>query len=489
MTGMELERAAVVGGEERGERVNVRSGRLDFMVPHLLRSQLLRPGFVRMSLRLGMAQQMPAWAKLQFTNAGVSAEDLDRVLGRITSLGSWADEWESLGRSHEQAARDALTLGRQRDAAGHFLAASAAYNFAQYVIFIDLDRKRALHESCVRAYAAGAPYFDPPAIPFEVPYRRRAMQGYLRLPSIQGPAPVVVLFHGTNAVKEELHWWSDALLDRGIATLTFDGPGLGHTFHRLSMVAEPRPVGMAILNQIEARPELNPNAVALFGQSLGGYMAIRMAAHDRRVRAVAAVSPPYSADIYWNVTLASMRRELASFYNISEQEMGAEIDKITLATTLGDLRCPLMVSGGGHDLITPGREAWRIFEGARCERELVFYPRGTHDCFNVLGDLRPRMVAWLARQLERHHGPLRPGRPRVEHEPGAGWSAAEVVNPDFADALRGEPRRIEWRHRETESLPAHWRWRWHPAGQEPLEVVHRLAGTRLSPTTANGLAR
>src|SRR6185295_14583477 len=251
--------------------VNVRGGRLDFLAPHLLRSQFLRPGFVRLSLRLGMAQQMPGWAKLQFTNSGVSATDLDNVLGRITSLGSWADEWETLGRAHEQGARDALALGKSREAARRYLAASAAYNFAQYVIFIDVDRKQALHESCVRAYSLAAPLFDPPAQPFDVMYRRRAMRGYLRLPRTKGSAPVCVLFHGTNAVKEELHWWSEALLDRGIATITFDGPGLGETFHRLSMVAEPRPIGPAILNAIEARPELDPDAVAFFGQSLGGY--------------------------------------------------------------------------------------------------------------------------------------------------------------------------------------------------------------------------
>jgi hypothetical protein len=50
-----------------------------------------------------------------------------------------------------------------------------------------------------------------------------------------------------------------------------------------------------------------------------------MASHERRIRAVAAVSPPYSADIYWNVTLASMRRELASLYGITEEEMGASV--------------------------------------------------------------------------------------------------------------------------------------------------------------------
>jgi hypothetical protein len=32
----------------------------------------------------------------------------------------------------------------------------------------------------------------------------------------------------------------------------------------------------------------------------------------------------------------------------------------------------------------------------------VYYPGGAHDCFNVMSDLRPRMVSWLVRQLAGH---------------------------------------------------------------------------------------
>ena len=458
-------------------RMAVKGGKVEFLVPHLLRSQLLRPSFVRLSLRLGVAQQMPAWAKLQFTNAGVSPEDLKRVLGRITSLASWVDEWESLGRAHEQGGRDALALGRRRDAARRYLAASAAYNFAQYVVFLDIDRKRSLHESCVRSYASAAPLFDIPARPFEVTFRRKPMSGYLRVPPGAGPAPVVVIFNGTNAVREELHWWSEAFLERGIATVTFDGPGMGRTFHRLSMVAEPRPAGVAILNHIEGCPELDPDAVGFLGMSLGGYMAIRMASHDARVRAVAAVSPPFSADIYWNLTLAGMRRELAALYGIEEREMSAVIEKITLADVLPGLRCPLMVSGGGHDHITPGREAWRIFEGASCDRELVYYPRGAHDCFNVLADLRPRMVSWMSRHLEPHHAPARVAARSAVSE--AGPLAADVVDPEFADALNGEAEGIQWHRAESAGEPVHWSWPWRPEGREPIEIeVVRKIGRR-----------
>ena len=470
--------ASVQNGTSKATR-NVKGGRLELLVPHILRGQLLRPGFVRLSLRLGVAQQMPPWAKLQFTNAGVGHGDLTRVLGRITSLGSWVDEWEALGRAHEQGAQDALALGRVAEASRRFVAASAAYNFAQYVIFLDINRKRALHAACVRAYAQAAPLLDPPARPFEVLFRRQLMRGYIRVPKGVRPAPVVVAFNGTNAVKEEMHWWAEGMLERGLAVVTFDGPGLGRSWNRLSMVAEPRPVGVAILDHLETWPELDAGAVAFMGLSLGGYLAIRMAAFDSRIRAVAAVSPPYSAEVYWNVTLAGLRRELAGLYGMAEEEMGREVHRITLQQALPHLYCPLMISGGGHDLITPGEEAWRIYEESRCDRELVYYPRGGHDCFNVLGDLRPRMVSWLARQLKLHRSRSR--RPFPVHEANGNGALlpAEAVDLDFADALTGDAEPRRWNGPETRGLPAHFRPLMTPRANTRVEVVlrHAMAAT------------
>ncbi len=451
----------------------IRTGRLDTLVPHLIRGQLLRPNFVRMSLKLGIARQMPSWAKLQFLNAGVDRADLDRVLGRITSLESWADAWEWLAKQHEHAAREIEARGDHRGAAPRWLAASAAYNFSQYVIFMDMNRKRLLHEACSRTYAEGMPYFDPPVTRFEVPFRRKMMVGHLRVPrGATGPMPVVVMFNGTNSVKEELHWWSEAYLARGLACIMFDGPGMGQTFNRLSMVGDPRAMGAAILNHIETHPELDPGAVAFVGQSLGGHCAIRMAAHDSRIKAVAAVSPPFSVDVYWKVTLAGMRRELAALYGIEEREMEQVIDRITLAGDLPELACPLFVAGGGQDHITPGTEAWRIYQAARSEREIVYYERGGHDCFNVMSDLRPRLVSWLARQLEPHRGvaPQRRAWESGPHDPA--WNAADAVDPELADALCGELPHREWHEAEDACVPVRWEWPWARITPGRIEVVH-----------------
>ena len=457
--------------------MKIGGGRLDFLAPHLLRSPLLRPGFVRLSLRLGAARKLPSWARLQFTNSGISTEDLNLVLGRVTSLESWVEEWEKLGIQHEDAGAAELERGETAAAARELLTASAAYDFAQYVMFVDIRRKRALHESCVRAYAKAAPLLDPPARLFQISYRRNAVKGWLRVPVGRGPAPVVVLFHGTNGVKEELHWWTESLLERGLATLTFDGPGLGETFHRLSMVVEPRPLWNAIYQAIESEPLLDPGAVGLVGNSLGAYMALRMAAHDPHVRAVAAVSPPYSISIYWNLTMGGMRRELAALYNTTEAQMAAVVARMTLAGILPQLRAPLLVVGGGHDLITPGEEARHIFEEARCERQFIYYPAGAHDCFNVLGDLRPRVAGWLVAHLasaRRTRALARvPAAPAAVEDADA-WMAAEAVDPDFADELRGEAAPLRWRPVVPAPMPAHWSW-WRRSSGERVQIVFRHA--------------
>jgi len=155
--------------------------------------------------------------------------------------------------------------------------------------------------------------------------------------------------------------------------------------------------------------------------------------------------------------------------------MAKVIDRITLADVLPRLECPLMISGGGHDHITPGEEAWRIFEDAHCDRELVFYPRGAHDCFNVLADLRPRMVGWVVRHLEEHRA-----RSGARRAPEAGyetvWGAAEAVDPEFADALSGEPLPRQWNRRTDPGMPVQWDWPWHRETNDEIEVVLRRAG-------------
>ena len=103
---------------------------------------------------------------------------------------------------------------------------------------------------------------------------------------------------------------------------------------------------------------------------------------------------------------------------------------------------------------------------------------GAHDCFNVVSDLRPRMVSWLVRQLEKHHLPAAHDTINGDGRWEGGW-AAEAVDPDFADALRGDAPAREWIANGNGGMPVQWEWPWLKNAASRVEVVLRT-GSRSS---------
>jgi hypothetical protein len=106
----------------------------------------------------------------------------------------------------------------------------------------------------------------------------------------------------------------------------------------------------------------------------------------------------------------------------------------------------------------------------------VFYPGGAHDCFNVLADLRPRMVNWLDRQISRHRPSESARREEAVVALDGGFAAAEMVDPEFADALIGEAAPRQWHTNGLPGMPVQWEWPWSHAVNHAIEVVHRTAG-------------
>jgi len=59
------------------------------------------------------------------------------------------------------------------------------------------------------------------------------------------------------------------------------------------------------------------------------------------------------------------------------------------------IRSPLLVVGGGEDVIIPGDDAKKIFDEATCEKKLLFFEDGNHLCAEYAYDLVPRIEEWL----------------------------------------------------------------------------------------------
>src|ERR1700704_6459480 len=110
------------------------------------------------------------------------------------------------------------------------------------------------------------------------------MRGLLRNPAAVDRPPVLLMIPGLDSVKEELQATADYFLRRGIATLAIDGPGQGETeFARNIEPAYEKPAGAAI-DWLEGRHDVDASRIGVYGVSLGGYYAVRVAAPRPPVR-------------------------------------------------------------------------------------------------------------------------------------------------------------------------------------------------------------
>jgi esterase FrsA len=139
-------------------------------------------------------------------------------------------------------------------------------------------------------FLKAARYFDPPVERIEMPFDGRtgegkASIGLLRRPKDISRPPVVVVWGGIDAFKEERS--SEAYLRAGVATLAVDMPGVADA--PLAGSEDAERLWDAIFDYLEARTDLDGGRVGIHGGSTGGYWATKLA-HTHAARLCAAVN-------------------------------------------------------------------------------------------------------------------------------------------------------------------------------------------------------
>jgi fermentation-respiration switch protein FrsA (DUF1100 family) len=121
--------------------------------------------------------------------------------------------------------------------------------------------------------------------------------GHLRTPGDQpGPRPTVVIPNAMTGVKEQSvqAGYAHGLARAGFTTLVFDQRGFGESGGALRQHEdnESRLADLQVaVTHLVGRPDaVDPGRIAAFGVSIGGGLALKLAAFDSRVRAFGAVA-------------------------------------------------------------------------------------------------------------------------------------------------------------------------------------------------------
>jgi 2,6-dihydroxypseudooxynicotine hydrolase len=223
--------------------------------------------------------------------------------------------------------------------------------------------------------------------------------GNLRRPAGEKRPPLVLLVPGLDSTKEEFFRLENVFLDRGMATLSMDGPGQGESGYELPIRADYDVAVSTLLDAIAGRTDVDLDRVGLLGVSLGGYYAPRALAFEPRVKAGVGLSGPYKfSDIWDDVPPQTRETFVAKSFAKDDEEGRAKAAELDLNGVAERIQQPYLAITGKLDRLIP----WDQTERAANEAPngiFLLHEDGNHGCANVPYKTRPVAADWLREQL------------------------------------------------------------------------------------------
>ncbi|MEV0380363.1 alpha/beta fold hydrolase [Nonomuraea sp. NPDC050643] len=331
----------------------------------------------------------------------MTVSDFERVTRDLDSWEGWCAAWSSVAAEHEELGRQALATDRPLSAGRHLAQAALYFHFAKFVFVTDLDQMRRAHLRAVACLDDALPYLSPPGRRVEADFEGGTLAGILRLPPGPGPHPAVLMLSGLDSAKEEHRVVEQLFLERGLATFAVDGPGQGEAEYDLPIRADWSQPGKALLDALAAEPRIDAGRIGVWGVSLGGYYAPRVAAAaGDRIKACVALAGPYDFGDCWSglpvLTRETFRVRAGA---PSEEEARRIAYTLTMEGTASAITAPLLVVFGRKDRLIPWRQAERLAATAGGDSELLMLEEGNHGCANLTPWHRPYTADWLAQRL------------------------------------------------------------------------------------------
>jgi alpha-beta hydrolase superfamily lysophospholipase len=329
---------------------------------------------------------------------GLPQEITGSAIGRIRAMSAWGEAWSIAAAQELTFSREQVALGRADAAALALRNAALLYHVAAWEPVEDARSIRTMRSNSATLFTRAMGELDPASTRVEFPWKAGTLSGWLtRPPAIERPVPLVVMLNGITTSKEEMLLWSEPFLWRGLAVLTLDWPGSGEA----ALTTEPDPDCAGLTGLIIAAAEqerLDAARIALLGISLGGALAVRMAARDPRIAAVVSVTPPWDARVWLHRASPLMRRHFA-YHAGSESAVMEYATRFALRDSAHALTAPLLVIGAGGDLMVPPGEAVMLASAAPAVSTLSWHPGATHALFDRIPVWTAEAAGWIAETL------------------------------------------------------------------------------------------
>jgi 2,6-dihydroxypseudooxynicotine hydrolase len=332
---------------------------------------------------------------------GLDQPDVVRVVDKISDWSMWFPAWDDLGNEKLAAAEALQSRGWSRSAGEIFLQAGLAFHLAKIYAVRDEPFYRELTLKSIDAVDRGLPLVSAKYEKLVVPFSGHSITANLRFPWGTERPPLVIIVPGTESVKEEFPRWEQVYLDRGMATLTVNGPGQGETGFDLRIRADYETVAGALIDAVEGRDDLDATRIGMVGMSVGGYYATRAAAFEKRITALIQNGTPFSIGACWERGDLSPLYEQKIGWNLgaTSPEEGLRLaHTLDLAPVIELVDQPTLSIFGDKDALL--REETDLVPFLRSSKDEVFrFPDGNHGVTNHPSDHLGPGADWMKEKL------------------------------------------------------------------------------------------
>lgn len=326
--------------------------------------------------------------------------------------GRFYEVWMAAGQRMSVAATEAFAQGRTALASTLWLRASCAFATAYKPLYgapVD-ERLRAGHARQMETFERAMGTRDAPVERLKIRCDGATLPAYFLSASAgrDEVRPLLILNNGYDATLTDLYFaTAAAALQRGYHCLLFDGPGQCSTLIRdgVPMRADWEVVIGAVVDAASELQGVDTDRLALYGWSLGGYLAPRAAGHEPRLAACIADPGLYSISESFRDLAARLGADevrAADLVNLDEsliERMSRVIegDRIlrwsliqrgywvhgvdnlrdylraampfTMEECAEKIACPTLITHAEHDPLARG--AQRFFDRLRCPKTLL----------------------------------------------------------------------------------------------------------------------
>jgi alpha-beta hydrolase superfamily lysophospholipase len=204
---------------------------------------------------------------------------------------SWTNEWTSTAERIKAMGDAEVASYHNASAAECYLRAANYFRAAEFYLHGNVSDPR-IHTLSAEARELFVLSLQLSKENFEkvnITYQNTTLPGFFFPLDDSGlPRATLIMMNGFDGTQEELYLYVQDAHKRGYSVLTFEGPGQGEVVREQNLYFRPdwEKVITPVIDYLENRTDVDGSRIALWGISMGGYLAPRAAAFDHRLAAV-----------------------------------------------------------------------------------------------------------------------------------------------------------------------------------------------------------